>query len=136
MPRTNKMGKLGRLSQFSGLQTQNEPEISAVVNSERPQVPNAQDSLSDSDSPPGDRQRLVPINIKITRNQQEWLAATARTIRQNNLAPVVAGERVFPQQLVGVAIELLQSRSIDWSTIQTLDDLRELLDLSIPPKQP
>jgi hypothetical protein len=135
MPRTNKMGKLGRLSQFSGLQTQPEPEMSAAASSERPpQVPNVQDSLSDS--PPVDRQQLVPINIKITRKQQEWLAATARTIRQNNLAPVVAGERVFPQQLVGIAIELLQSRSIDWSNIQTLDDLRELLDLSIDPKQP
>ena len=69
------------------------------------------------------------INIKITRVQQQWLADTARTVSDNNDTPVAPNERVFPQHLVGVAIDLQQAAEIDRSQIKNLEDLRQHLRL-------
>lgn len=57
--------------------------------------------------------QLTNINVKIPLSQREWLAATARQVRQNNTKPVPPGDRVYPQHLVGIAIELLQKSKID-----------------------
>jgi hypothetical protein len=57
--------------------------------------------------------RLANINIKIACRQRDWLASTAQIVRQNNLEPVPAGERVYPQHLIGMAIALLQNSSVD-----------------------
>ena len=57
--------------------------------------------------------QLTNINIKIPSSQRQWLADTARMVRQNNTKPVPPAERVYPQHLVGIAIELLQNTSID-----------------------
>ncbi len=58
-------------------------------------------------------QQLTNINIKIPSSQRQWLADTARLVRQNNSKPVPPAQRVYPQHLVGIAIQLLQNSSID-----------------------
>jgi hypothetical protein len=60
-----------------------------------------------------DPQQLTNINIKIPSSQRQWLADTARMIRQNNTKPVPTAERVYPQHLVRIAIQLLQNSAID-----------------------
>ena len=56
---------------------------------------------------------LTNINIKIPSSQRQWLADTARIVRQNNSKPVPPAQRVYPQHLVGIAIQLLQNSAID-----------------------
>jgi hypothetical protein len=70
---------------------------------------------------------MVNVNIKMSQSQQEWLAATAKTVRRNNSLPVPAKERVYPQHLISLAVELLQSANVDWEEVKTIEDLRELL---------
>ena len=69
------------------------------------------------------------MNIKITRSQQEWLADTARLVRDNNDEPVPAADRCYPQHLIQVAIELLKARDIDWGTIRNVEELKNQLSL-------
>jgi len=73
--------------------------------------------------------RFSAINIKITKNQKEWLAQKASLVRDNNLDPVPPGNRVYPQHLIGIAIELLQSSRVDWSQVKNIEDLRNQLNL-------
>lgn len=125
-----KMGSLGKLSQFSGIKRQEEeppalppeptpPPSSAAVE------PNVEEVAPVS--PP--KEKLVTINIKITRTQQEWLTDIARMVRENNLDPVPPSERVFPQHLIGVAVDLLQQAEVDWSQVRNVEELRESLNL-------
>ena len=72
---------------------------------------------------------LVTVNIKIRKNQKEWLANTASTVRDNNLDPVPPAERVYPQHLIGVAIDLLQNIDIDWDQVKNVEELREQLKI-------
>jgi hypothetical protein len=53
----------------------------------------------------------MTVNIKITKGQKDWLAETASFVRENNTEPVPPSERVYPQHLIGVAIELLRSQN-------------------------
>lgn len=75
------------------------------------------------------QEKLVTVNIKIKRSQQEWLADTAQTVRSNNTEPVSPSDRVFPQHLIGVAIELLKNADVDWEKIKTLTELKNYLKL-------
>ena len=70
---------------------------------------------------------MVNVNIKMSQSQQEWLAAKAKTVRRNNSLPVPAKERVYPQHLISLAVELLQSANVDWQEVKTISDLRERL---------
>jgi hypothetical protein len=69
--------------------------------------------------------KLATINIKITKSQRDWLAKTASQIRDNNDYPVPPQDRVFPQHLIGLAIDLLHSHDIDWAQIRNIDNLRK-----------
>jgi hypothetical protein len=69
------------------------------------------------------------INIKITKLQRDWLTQIASQIRDNNENPVPPQDRVFPQHLIGIAIDLLNSHDIDWDKIRNIDDLRRYFDL-------
>ena len=64
--------------------------------------------------------QLTNINIKIPSSQRQWLADTARIVRQNNTKPVPPSQRVYPQHLVGIAIQLLQNTSIDIEAAHSL----------------
>jgi hypothetical protein len=69
------------------------------------------------------------VNIKIRKNQKDWLADTASQVRENNLEPVPPAERVYPQHLIGVAIDLLEAAGVDWDEVKNVEELREQLNL-------
>lgn len=115
----SRMAGLGKLSDFGKTsKPQPEPKPEIVASSE-----------VEKQLQPVPTEKLVPINIKITRVQQRWLADTARMVRDNNDTPVAPNERVFPQHLIGIAIDLLQDTEIDWSQIKNVEDLRQWLKL-------
>ncbi len=63
------------------------------------------------------------------RSQKDWLSETASQVRDNNTEPVPPALRVYPQHLIGVAIDLLKSADLDWFAIKTTEDLRKALNL-------
>jgi hypothetical protein len=148
-----KMGGLGKLSQFSGIKSQqSEPAVAIVEDAQGAIAPSTQSapvavaegtaSLT-ADPPPSPieakvdsktletnkGEKTVTVNIKITKGQKDWLAETASFVRENNTEPVPPSERVYPQHLIGVAIELLRSADVDWSQIKNVEDLQQQLNL-------
>jgi hypothetical protein len=75
------------------------------------------------------KEQFVTVNIKIRKNQKEWLTDTASTVRDNNTDPVAPSERVYPQHLIGVAIDFLEAAGIDWGEVRNVEELREQLNL-------
>ena len=120
---------LGKLSDFGKTSLpQPEPEPEPTESTERVLKPEllAKPPVKQQ---PAATEKLVTINIKIPRAAQSWLAETARTVRDNNDTPVAPSERVFPQHLIGVAIDLLHNSDLDWSQVRNLEDLRQQLSL-------
>jgi hypothetical protein len=127
------MGKMGKLSDFGQSPSAPVPPVSetiltpvAVIESVPTQIAVELPAPTQS----GASQQLeimVNVNIKMSQSQQEWLAATAKTVRRNNPLPVPAKERVYPQHLISLAVELLQSANVDWQEVKTIADLRERL---------
>lgn len=76
------------------------------------------------------KEKLFPVNIKIREDQKEWLTKTASTVRSNNAEAVPASKRVYPQHLIGVAIDFLDSAEVDWEQIRNVEELREQLNLA------
>ncbi len=126
----SRMGGLGKLSDF-GKTSLPQPEASPepTESTELVLKPELLAQPPAGQQQPAPQEKLVTINIKIPRSQQSWLTETARTVRDNNDTPVAPSERVFPQHLIGVAIDLLRSTDIDWSQIRNLEDLRQWLKL-------
>jgi len=127
-----RMGGLGNLRDFGKTnQPQSQIEAKKPEVSTEPQAPieAAPHPQQITDKPQQSEEKLVTVNIKITRSQQEWLSNTARDIRGNNSDPVPPNERVFPQHLIGVAIDLLESSGIDWNQIKNAEDLRKALNV-------
>jgi hypothetical protein len=119
------MGKMGKLSDFGQSPSVPAPPV-AVIES----VPTQITVESPTDKPPRASQPteiMVNVNIKMSQSQQEWLAAKAKMVRRNNPLPVPAKERVYPQHLISLAVELLQSANVDWQEVKTISDLRERL---------
>lgn len=75
------------------------------------------------------KEQLVTVNIKIRKNQKEWLANTASTVRDNNTEPVPPSERVYPQHLIGVAIDFLEAAGVNWGEVRNVEELKEQLNL-------
>jgi hypothetical protein len=131
----SRMGKMGKLSDFG--QSPSVPVTPVAETSITPvavteSVPSPIAVELPTDKPPGEGQPteiMVNVNIKMSQSQQEWLAATAKMVRRNNSLPVPAKERVYPQHLISLAVELLQSANVDWSEVKTIADLRERLAL-------
>jgi hypothetical protein len=136
-----KMGGLGKLSQFSGIK-QKEEEVksqeselkieSKVQEIHLPPIQNPSPPTPPSEggkSKIQNQEKLVTVNIKVTKSQRDWLAETASQVRDNNSEPVPSKERVYPQHLIGVAIELLRSTDLDWSQVKNVGDLHEQLNL-------
>lgn len=78
---------------------------------------------------PRKAEKQVTVNIKILKSQQQWLADTAQTVRDNNDTPVAPNERVYPQHLIGVAIAMLQNAGVDWSNVSNIEDLKRYLEI-------
>lgn len=136
-----KMGGLGKLSEFSGIRQESEPVESEPVESveaepveaapsETLPAPNAQSSSQDKAKPKTRaKEKQVTVNIKILGHQKDWLSDTAQIIRDNNEDPVAPADRVYPQHLIQVAIDLLKSSDVDWSKIRNVEELRGHLKL-------
>ena len=75
------------------------------------------------------KEELVTVNIKIRKDQKAWLTDTASTVRNNNSEPVAPSERVYPQHLIGVAIDFLEAAGIDWGEVKNVEELKEQLNL-------
>lgn len=126
-----KIGNM-KLSAFSGIKTQEENlEVSSLEPEKSLSIP--EPLLSEkpvtSVQEPATKEKPVTVNIKITRTQHEWLTDTARSVRDNNDMPVPPGDRVYPQHLIGVAIELLQASNIDWNQVKNVEDLKQQLHM-------
>ena len=67
------------------------------------------------------------INIKISRQQQEWLTATAKTIRNNNQHPTCPHERIYPQHIIAIAVEQLQNANIRWHRLENVEQIQQRL---------
>lgn len=119
-----RMGGLGKLSDFG-----RSASVPPAKESEPPQVKSETVSAPSKVKEPKKLEKPVTINIKIGRDQQEWLAETARQVRDNNTEPVPAADRCYPQHLIQIAIYLLASSSVNWSEIRTPEDLRKQLNL-------
>jgi hypothetical protein len=130
-----KMGDM-KLSNFSGIKTQeenlgvssSEPILEPEKSLSIPE-PLAREKPVTSIQEPATKEKPVTVNIKITRTQHEWLTDTARTVRDNNDTPVPPGDRVYPQHLIGVAIELLQASDINWNEVRNVEDLKQQLNI-------
>jgi hypothetical protein len=129
------MGGLGKLSDFG--RSTPEPSTPATPTS-RPEAPETSQPEVETVSPttkpeeqkkPKKVEKPVTINIKIAREQQEWLAEIARQVRDNNLDPVPASDRCYPQHLIQIAIDLLASAPVNWAEVRTPEELRKQLNL-------
>ena len=128
----SRMGKMGKLSDFGQspslpapiLEQEPEEKIAIAVAVEEIAVELPTDIQSGESK---QLEMMVNVNIKMSQSQQEWLAATAKMVRRNNSLPVPAKERVYPQHLISLAVELLQSADVDWEKVKTIADLRERL---------
>lgn len=126
----SRMGGLGKLSDFGQTsKPQPEPESEPTESTQRVREPELKAQPQAGQQQLAATEKLVTINIKIPREKQSWLTETARTVRDNNDTPVAPSERVFPQHLIGVAIDLLRATDIDWSQVRNTEDLRQQLKL-------
>ena len=75
------------------------------------------------------KKELVTVNIKIRKDQKTWLTDTASNIRNNNSEPVPPSERVYPQHLIGIAIDFLEAAEVNWDEVRNVEELREQLNL-------
>ena len=139
-----KMGGLGKLSQFSRIKSQTDEAI-PPVQEDSPPIQNplppsppfkggkggmpSQEGKKGGQSKIHNGEKLVTINIKITKAQKDWLADTASLVRDNNSEPVPPSERVYPQHLIGVAIEFLRGAQVDWQQVRNVQDLQKQLNL-------
>jgi hypothetical protein len=127
------MGKMGKLSDFGQSPSAPAPPgAETILTPVTETVPTPIAVELPTDKQIGESQQtevMVNVNIKMSQTQQEWLAATAKTVRRNNSLPVPAKERVYPQHLISLAVELLQSANVDWEEVKTIADLRERLAL-------
>ena len=128
-----KLGGLGKLSQFSGIKPQSQSSEFKVRNSELEEKENNYELRTTNyelKTPNSElKKKLVTVNVKITKAQKDWLAETASLVRDNNLEPVPPALRVYPQHLIGVAIDLLQAAEVDWNQVKNVEDLREQLNV-------
>jgi hypothetical protein len=74
-------------------------------------------------------EKLEPVNIKLPSGLKKWFRDRAEQVRANNLAPVPADERVYPQHLMQLAGEFLQSANINWDEAKNIEDIKKQLGL-------
>jgi hypothetical protein len=146
----NKMGKMTSLGKLSGIKKRQPkggvspysvelsvsptlPETAAILDTVATELPiepiETKVKVSKKTTKKQKQDKPVTVNIKIRKDQKDWLADTASQVRENNLEPVPPAERVYPQHLIGVAIDLLQNMNVDWGEIKNVEQLREYLNL-------
>ena len=130
-----KMGSMTSLSKLSGIKAKSHEKSETVT--PEPQVKLSEDKPVKEDETKAKvnkqqkkkQEQPVTVNIKIRKDQKAWLTDTAIQVRENNSEPVPPAERVYPQHLIGVAIDLLQAADVDWDEVRNIEDLRKELNL-------
>ena len=122
MSNKSKLGNMSTLGQFSGLKSSPSPNVAEDKTTAIELPTDKKEAISLSD------EKMVAINIKISKSQKDWLGAQASLVRENNPDPVPPSERVYPQHLVRVAIQLLQEADVDWTQVKNIDELLEQLN--------
>ena len=122
MSSTKRMGSMNKLSDFGRSQevvtfTAEEPVLIETVKNLPVKVIRTT------------AEKSVSVNIKVPASQQKWLADTAQQVRGNNDSAVAAADRVFPQHLIQVAIDLLRDQGIDWTEVKNVAELRDSLNI-------
>jgi hypothetical protein len=131
MAERKRMGGM-KLGQFGGVKTQTAPEPAPHAVVEAPEVPPEVPKPEPQPKAKAKRKRketLSTLNIKVPRSQQRWLQDTAQQVRDNNAEAVPPDQRVYPQHLIQIAIDLLQAQNVDWESIHNVDELRNTLNL-------
>jgi hypothetical protein len=123
MSPTKRMGGMSKLSDFGRSQ---DPTVIVKV---KESVPIKTVKNSPTKNIKAVTEKSVPVNIKVSSSQQKWLANTAQQIRSNNDVAVAAADRVFPQHLIQVAIDLLKAQGIDWAEVKNVSELRDSLNI-------
>jgi hypothetical protein len=125
MSPTKRMGGMSKLSDFGRSQEAVEVvEVKKIIPSKTVKKSSAKAIKTEVE-----KSVSVNINIKVPSSQQKWLADTAQQIRSNNDLAVAAADRVFPQHLVQVAIDLLKAQGIDWAEVKNVAELRDSLNI-------
>ena len=129
-----KMGSMTSLSKLSGIKAKSHQSSETVT--PEPEVKKSEDKPVNEDETKAKvnkqqkkQEQPVTVNIKIRKDQKAWLTDTAIQVRENNSEPVPPAERVYPQHLIGVAIDLLQAADVDWSQVKNVEELRKHLNL-------
>lgn len=132
-----RMGNLS-LSSFGGVSRPLEREETEVVEEKAPEPSFETQAPPQEAAPPGEpktkakrrrKETLTTINIKIERKQQRWLQDTAQQVRDNNETAVPPNERVYPQHLIGAAIDLLKAQDLNWEEIHNIEELKQALNI-------
>ncbi|MGF1460001.1 MAG: hypothetical protein ACFBSG_13355 [Leptolyngbyaceae cyanobacterium] len=137
MTTKKRMGNLS-LSSFGGVSQPAAQTETAVAEEATPPPPAPTEAAAPTDATKATpktkakrrrKETLTTVNIKIERKQQRWLQDTAQQVRDNNEYAVPPNERVYPQHLIGAAIDLLKAQDLDWEAIHNIEDLKEALNL-------
>ncbi len=127
---SKKMGKMTSLSKLSGIKSK--PAETTETIKPEPEVKPTETTTTETQAKVVNKKtsrkkkqgKLVTVNIKIRKDQKDWLTDTASQVRDNNTDPVPPAERVYPQHLIGVAIDLLEAADVDWGQVKNVDELR------------
>jgi hypothetical protein len=122
------LGAFGGAARPPGNTSESQVETSQKLSPELP-PPEPSPSEKTKRAKKSRKETQTTVNVKIGKSQQRWLQQTAQQVRDNNVDPVPPDQRVYPQHLIGVAIDLLKEAHIDWDTIKTAEDLRDALNL-------
>jgi hypothetical protein len=122
MSPTKRMGGMSKLSDFG----RSQDVVAAIEVEELAPIKTVKKSSAAVKS---ETEKSVSVNIKVPSSQQKWLADTAQQVRGNNDLAVAASDRVFPQHLIQVAIDLLKAQGIDWTEVKNVADLRDSLNI-------
>jgi hypothetical protein len=76
-----------------------------------------------------DRPKKKTIQTELPQEQLQWLSETAAMVRTNSTTPVQPRDRCYPQHLIAVAIDLLRASPLEWSKVQSIEGLRDRLNL-------
>lgn len=123
MSPTKRMGGMSKLSDFG----RSQDAVAAIEIEELAPIKTVKKSPAKAVK--SEPEKSVSVNIKVPSSQQKWLADTAQQVRGNNDVAVAAADRVFPQHLIQVAIDLLKAQGIDWAEVKNVAELRDSLNI-------
>ena len=128
MTAPRRMKGLGKLSDFG--KTSEAPPVPEPPSAAAPTPEVLYETPQPSSAPTKPAAKaLTTVNIKLLRSQHEWLNDTARQVRDNNTDPVPASDRVYPQHLTQLAIDLIKCSDVGWEKVRSVEEIQQRLNL-------